>query len=85
MTILFYLKGRDVDGSWVLALEVREVEDMPSVPRIGEKVRDVFDVTVVVNDVEYGRRHDGVWGATVYTEPWSEESATNMTDAREET
>lgn len=79
MKCLFLLKGRDVDGTWVLGLEVKE-EDMPLVPRVEERVR-IFDQIVVVNVVEYGRRHDQEWGATIYVEPWDDEAERRAYDS----
>lgn len=68
MTLLFYLEGVDVDGSTVQALEVKEITDMPSVPRAGEILRAgaIFEPECVVWRVEYGRRSDQRWGATIY-------------------
>lgn len=80
--VTFMLKGRDVGGSWVLGHQVKAVQ-MPVAPRIDEKVRNVFDVLVVVNDIEWGLRHDQTWGATAYVEPWDDESEVRSYDKAE--
>lgn len=66
VTVLFCLEGLDPeDGSTVMASTVETVEDFPVAPRAGDLVR-VFGQLCEVYRVEWGRRHDKVWGAMAY-------------------